>query len=150
MERSRGITVYGIMIIALGVYNLVGIGNYGQFSFMFRPLPPVLVTAIYVFTILYGICGVYCGTKILRLEDWARRVIVGVTAVSVLSGLLLNRTVMANFRDFLLLEQSRVAPELIEPVYRYTIILGVLSAIFELSIIYFFTRPKVTEQFHRR
>jgi hypothetical protein len=150
MERSKGITVYGILIIIFGVYNLIGIGNYRQFSFMFQPLPQVLIIAVYLFTILYGICGVYCGSRMLKLEDWARQIIVALTALSVISGLLLNRTVMTNFRDFLLSEQSQITPDLIDPVYRYTVILSALVTIFELSVIYFFTRPSVVSQFKRR
>ncbi|GEM_PF-1930097 len=150
MERSRGITIYGTVIIIFGAYNLIGIGSYKQFSMMFQPLSSVLIIALYMFTILYGICGVYCGIRILKLEDWARQVIVGLAAVSVISGLLLNRMVMSNFRDFLLSEQSGISPELIEPVYRYTVLLSALITVFELSVIYFFTRPKVVNQFRRR
>ena len=148
MERSRGITVYGTAVIIFGVYNLLGVGSYRQFSLMFRPLPPFLITAVYIFTVLYGICGVYCGTRILRLEDWARKTVVGLTVLSVISGLLLNRTVMANFRDFLLTEQAGIAPDMAGPVYTYAVIITALITIFELSVIYYLTRPKVAEQFH--
>ena len=50
----------------------------------------------------------------------------------------------------LLSEQSGISPELIEPVYRYTVLLSALITVFELSVIYFFTRPKVVNQFRRR
>jgi hypothetical protein len=147
MEMSRGIRIYGIALVVYGVYNLVGIGSYGQFASMFKPLPPVVITAVYVFTILYGICGVYCGTKILKLEDWARKIIVALTTVSLISGLLLNRTVMANFKDFLMSGQAKVTPDMVGPVYTYAIVFTALAAFFELSIIYYFTRPGVIQQF---
>ena len=147
MTRTRGITVYGTAMIVFGVYNLIGLGNYGQFSMMFRPLPHLFVLVIYLFTVLYGICGVYCGMKILRLEDWARKVMVVMTSISVLSGLLLNRMVMRNFREFIDSSQSNVPPELADPIYIYAVILTALVTIFEMSVVYYFTRPKVRDRF---
>jgi hypothetical protein len=147
MERSKSVTFYGVAIIAFGVYNLLGVGNFKQFSLMFKGLPQLITIAIYVFTILYGICGVYCGTKILKLEDWARKVIVGVTSISVMLGFLLNRMVMSNFKEFLLSEQAGITPDMISTVYRYAIVLTVLVTLFELSIIFYFTRPGIIKQF---
>ena len=114
---------------------------------MFRPLSASFVVSIYLFTIFYGICAVYCGTRILRLEDWARKVIVAMTSVSVISGLLLNRTVMANFKEFIMTEQSRVPPEIAGSVYNYAVIMTAVITLFELSVIFFFTRPRIVSQF---
>ncbi|MFC1548922.1 hypothetical protein ACFL5E_03075 [Candidatus Omnitrophota bacterium] len=147
MEASKGVRVCGIAIIVFGIYNLLGVGAYKQFSMMFQPLPKIIILSLYLFTVFYGICGVYCGTKILRLEDWARKVIVALTTINVISSLLLNRTVMANFKVFIQTEQSRVPPEIASDIYIYAVVLTAVVTIFELSIIYFFTRPKVIEQF---
>lgn len=147
MKIARGIRVYGIALIVYGVYSLVGIGSYGQFALMFKPLPQVIVAAVYVFTIIYGICGVYCGTRILRLEDWARKIIVVLTTVSLISGLFLNRTVLANFKDFLMSGQVKITPDMVGSVYTYAIIFTALAVFFELSIIYYFTRPGIIQQF---
>ena len=147
METARGIRRYGIALIIYGVYNLIGIGSFGQFAMMFKPLPQQVIFFVYVFTIFYGICGVYCGTRILRLEDWARKLVVGLTSVSVVSGLLLNRMVMGNFREYLASEASKLAPDMVAPVYKYAVILSALLTLFELSVIYYFTRPVITRQF---
>ena len=147
MKRSRGITVYGSALIVLGMYNLISIGNYKQFCFMFRPLIPALIAAVYLFTILYSICSVYCGARILKLEDWARKTIVGLTSLSVLLGLFLNRIVMVNFKEFLLLDKSGITPDMIGPVYNYAVVIVALVTIFELSVIYYFTRRAVVSQF---
>lgn len=149
MERSKGVKVYGIALIAFGIYNLLGVGAYKQFSLMFSPLPPPLIVAIYVFTILYGICAVYCGSRVLRLEDWARKLIVSLTAVSVVSGFFLNKTVMANFKEFIMTEQSGVPPGMSGTVYTYAVFLTAFVTLFELSVIYFFTRPKIAGQFRK-
>ncbi len=149
MERSKGVKIYGIAIIAFGIYNLLGVGGYKQFSLMFKPLAPALIFAIYLFTILYGICAIYCGTRLLRLENWARKLVLGLTTVSVISGFFLNKTVMANFKEFMLTEQSGVSPEMSGTVYTYAVFITAFITLFELSIIYFFTRPKIAGQFNK-
>lgn len=147
MERSKGLKFFGGAVIALGVYSLIGVGSYKQFAFMFKPIFPPVILTIYLFTILYGICSIYCGSKILKLEDWARKLIVVLTTISVISGLFLQRTVMSNLREFLLSQESPLSPELINSVYTYTIVFTALITFFELSLIYFFTRPGVIQQF---
>lgn len=149
MERSRGTLIFATLVIIYGAYNLIGIGSLNQFSIMFKPLSKLLITIIYVFTILYGICGVYCGARILKLEDWARKVIVGMTTISVILGLLLNKTVMANLKEFLASGQSNITPDMTSAVYTYAVMIAAVSTIFEMAIIYYFTRPGVTRQFKR-
>ncbi len=147
MQKSKGVAFFGVAIIVLGVYNLIGIGNYRQFALMFKGLSNLVSISAYVFTILYGVCGIYCGIKILRLEDWARRAIIWLTVVSVISGLGLNRPVMSNFREMLFSGQLGVEPDMMSPVYRYAIAFTALVTLFEMSVIFFFTRPGVVKQF---
>lgn len=147
MERSRGVTVYGRLIVVFGIYTLLGTGAYGQFSLMFRGLAPVFIIALYAFTILYGISGVYCGLKILRLEDWARKLVLILTLISAVSGLFLNRIAMSNFKDYISSGRVTISPDIIDPMYKYAVVLTAIVTIFELSIIFFFTRPNVARQF---
>ncbi|MFQ5952982.1 MAG: hypothetical protein ACE5JK_06225 [Candidatus Omnitrophota bacterium] len=147
MERSIGTRIYGVALIIFGVYNLLGAGNFKQFSFMFKGLAPFIIFSLYVFTIFYGISCVYCGTKILRLEDWARKMIVALASISVILGFLLNRIVIRNLKEFLLSEQSGITPDMYSSVYAYTIFFIVIVTLFEVSIVFYFTRPNVIHQF---
>ncbi len=147
MERSRGITIYGSLIIALGIFNLLSIGGYKQFALMFHGLPNLIIIGIYVFTILYGIACVYCGSAILKLEDWGRKVVVALTTISVIMGLLLNRLAMSNLKDFVFSDGSQVPPDIAGSVYNFSIILTAIVTLFEISIIFFLTRPSVKAQF---
>ena len=147
MERSRGVRLFGTLIIFFGVYTLLGAGNYKQFALMFKGLSSFAVIPLYVFTLLYGICSVYCGTAVLRREDWARRVVVALTTISLILGFLLSRLVMSNFKEFLLSGEVNVPPNLYGQAYMYAVIFNVIVTLFELSIVYFFTRPRIKEQF---
>jgi len=147
MERPRGITILGTAVILYGAYNLLGLGNYSGFAGMFKPLPPLVVRALYGFSVLYGVCAVYCGTRILRLENWARRLMVGITTVSVILGFLLNGTVMRNFRELIASGKVELPPDMAGSAYLYAAVIMALVTLFELVVVFYFTRPKVVETF---
>ncbi|MBD3296440.1 MAG: hypothetical protein GF392_03650 [Candidatus Omnitrophica bacterium] len=146
-ERPAGITIFSVALILFGVYNLLGVGSYGDFAAMFSPLPAVIVVPLYMFTVLYGICAVYCGSRMLKLEDWARKVMVVMTSISVILGLALNRTVMANFKQLMESGKIEVPPELTGSVYTYIVAAMAAATIFELAVVFYFTRSGVAEAF---
>ncbi|MFH1877485.1 MAG: hypothetical protein ABH883_01590 [Candidatus Omnitrophota bacterium] len=147
MERSTGVSIYGTAVMVYGAYNLLGTGGYKHFSGMFQPLPAFIIFCLYLFTVIYGICGIYCGVRILRLENWARKVMVIFTAISVISGFFLNRTVMNNFKTLLVSGKTEIPLEMAGTAYNYILVFTALIALFELSIIYFFTRVDIKKQF---
>jgi hypothetical protein len=147
METSKGVRIYGIAIIVYGVFTLLGIGSFSQYSVMLEGLNRIAIVGLYVFTIFYGVCGVYCGARALRLEDWARKVIIGFTSASIVLGFLINRLVLTNLKDFLLSGQPQIPPDQVGAAYSFTIFFMILATMFELSIVFFFTRPGVVSQF---
>ena len=147
MERSRGVIVYAIALMIYGAYNLLGALNYGQFAEILKGIPAPVVMLIYVFIVFYSICCVYCGSKILRLEDWARRLIIILSAASVILGVIINPLVIRNFREFIASGAAGITPEMAEPMFRYIVALTFIFTLFEISVIYFFTRPRVAAQF---
>ncbi len=138
---------YAIALMIYGAYNLLGALNYGQFADMLKGIPQPLLMLVYVFIVFYSICCVYCGSKILRLEDWARRFMVVLSAASVILGVVINPMVMRNFREFLASDSAGITPEMAGPVFRYIVALTFIFTLFEISVIYFFTRPRVAAQF---
>ncbi|MGB2631059.1 MAG: hypothetical protein WBD24_02895 [Candidatus Omnitrophota bacterium] len=147
MGRSKGVTFFGFAIVAYGIYNLLGAGSFKQFSIMFKGMPGLGIVGLYAFTLFYGICCVYCGIKALKLEDWARKTIVVLASISVILGFFLNRMVIRNFKEFILSDQSGITSGMMNGVYNYTIIIIVLATLFEISVIFYFTRPGVVRQF---
>ncbi|MBD3379213.1 MAG: hypothetical protein GF408_02005 [Candidatus Omnitrophica bacterium] len=148
MTISRGTRIYSAALIAMGAYNLIGVGKYGEFARLFEGVHHIAVKGVYVFTIFYGICSVYCGARLLRLEEWARKVIVALTSLSVLIGITLNRTVLDNFRELLFSgELAGITGDMAAPVYRYTVVFTALVTLFEISVVYYFTRSDIRKQF---
>lgn len=144
---SKGIKFYSIMLILFGVYNLLGLVDRSQFSILFKDLSVFLVNVFYGFMVFYGICCCYCGMLLLKLENWARKLLIWMVSVSVIIGLFSNRMAIANLKVYLASEQSVVPPDMVGATYNYAITLTAVMTLFELSFIFFFTRPKVVKQF---
>ena len=147
MGSAKLIRVFGIAVVLYGVYNLLGIGNFRQFAVMLAGIPHLAVLVVYAFSIFYAVCCVYCGTKIMKGEDWERKMVVALTSVSVLLGFILRGTVMANFREYVFSQSAKVPPDMANSVYIYTVIFTILATLFELAVIVVFTRRGVVEQF---
>lgn len=146
---GKGIKYFGIALIVFGFYNLLGGLNYEHFALLLGGVPGIWIRPIYLFAVFYGICCVYCGFKILKLENWARNLIIILSAVSVLLGAVFTGTIMENFRVFLSTPDSGVPPDAADIIFRYTVIVTVILNLFELSVIYFFTRPEVASRFRK-
>lgn len=140
MDIKRWIRVYGALIVVYGIYSLIGTGTYSQFSVLLTGIPDLLIVLIYIFSIFYGISCAYCGLRVLKLQNWARKTIIAFTSVSVILGFLLNKTVMGNFKDLIYSGQMDVPVELAGSVYKYMIGFVVLTTIFELSLVIFMDR----------
>lgn len=139
--------MYSAAIICYGAFLLVGIGTFKQFSVMFKGIPVFWMAAVYSFNVLYGICNVYCGGRLLRSENWARKVVVAFTSANIVISFILNKTVMTNFKEYVFSAASKIPPDMAEPLYNYTIFFIVMTTLFELGAVVLFTRPSVIARF---
>lgn len=147
MNKTTNVRPYAFAVILLGIYNLLGTGDFKSFAMMFKGVNVAGIWCVYVFTVFYGICDVYCGTRIMRLEDWARKAVVSVTFVNVVLGFIFNKTVFANFKVFLDSGMAGVAADKVPSLYKYAVILAALVTLFEISVVFYFTRPSVKKMF---
>jgi len=146
MEKPvRGIRIFGFMLVAYGILTLLGLGSYSDFKLLLKGLSDVFILSIYAFSVGYGILCVLCGTRILRLEEWARKTAVKLVLISLLLGLFLNTTVFRNLENVYALKES--AELTLDTVRKSYVVFGVIFTLFELSFIYYFTRPAVKAQF---
>ena len=147
MSKPKGIKYLAIAVMVFGAYNLLGVGSYKNFAIMFKPLPAFIIISIYAFTVLYGICGVYCGSRMLRFENWARQIVVGMTALSIVLSFVLNGTVMRNFKELIASGEVEIPPDMTGSIYVYAAVIMAIVTLFELAIVFYFTRPKIVEAF---
>ena len=145
-RRASGISFFGAAHIIYGIINLFGLNNYKDFKNLLTGYPNALIFLIYGFGIFYGIMCIFCGTKILKLEDWARGTAVILVIISLFLGLFTNPVALKNVR--ILYEQGQqLGGASLDAVIRGFILFAVIFTLYELAFVFYFTRGKVKEQF---
>lgn len=160
-KRSKGVTFWGWVFIIFNIIGLLGVINpaYQKYYGV-----GILIIGI-VSCVAYLICGIY----ILKLNEYARKAAIFLGIISVFSMPLLFKPVLniPISEDYDAKAKQRITEQL-KPEYQqkalenlekskelfrkalpiiFIVIFGVPCLIFELIPIYFFTRPKVKEQF---
>lgn len=145
-KPTQGVRTLIIMLIIYGVINLLGAANYKDIKMLCTGLPSAVIFAIYIFGVAYGVSCIFCGTKMLRLEDWARKTAIVFTFISLLLGLLLMPLAQKNLSVFY---PTNIAWQDVSlgVLKKITMTFNVIFVAFELAFIYFFTRPRIKEHF---
>ncbi|HNX90761.1 MAG TPA: hypothetical protein PKY78_02825 [Candidatus Omnitrophota bacterium] len=147
MGMSGWIKIYAGVVVGYGFYMLLGAADFSYVSSLMKGLPYFAILAIYAFMVLYGVTGVYCGMRMMRFENWARRVIVVMTSVSLIQGFLIGNLVMSNFKEFVMSGKAGLPVQDAGMAYQAAAFMTVISTILEISILVFFTRGSVIKSF---
>jgi len=126
-KRSVGVTVFGILLILCPLfYYLQGVIIFLIKSIPLTSLPSHIIRAYRSnpFVPLLQLAFIICGIGVLQLKEWARNLIVSILAIGLLFSILF----------FVVLASSPLIKKL-------------SNIIFDGLFLWFFTRPKVKEQF---
>jgi len=175
-QRSIGVTIFGWLFIIFGTFGII-IVPIGMYTDRILPPPHDLGTPIYYFdntlSFIFSICGLISGLFILKLRNWARRLAIILRLIGIALLIIyipLDKGYTKHFETgtdalymqerqtilkYYKLEDQRGALEKIEKRRLVSkinfnilyIILLVFTVGYKVIIIYFFTHPKVKEQF---
>ncbi len=123
-KRSVGVTVVGVLFIIFPVSNIFLAGILGYY---YTPLQ-------YLFRGFFVLYPVITGIGILLLKEWARKLAIIFAILT---------TILA---IFVCLAKSFINPEIFFKNV-YDLIANISMIIIGSLLLYFFTRPKVKEQF---
>jgi hypothetical protein len=154
-KRSRGIAVLAWLMLVFSAASLLGL-DVRVFFALYKFLPQGVVLLLYGYGVLAVTLGIIASIGILRSKEIMRKVAVAVNALDFLVGLpffLFLPSVRQSFYDIAeSVIRGRATPFLsVEGLARaefYSAVSGALAAmILNIIFIYYFTRPKVKEQF---
>lgn len=158
MEKKRpiGVTVFGILIILGALFQIISGLDFARYKFLFQPLPEQLIRVRYFITMLILVLSLVSGVGVLFLENIFRRIIL-FTAFYSLYTYLLEAPFFCfrNYSNFIIQESMGAAskiPDISTSTYSATlwaatIFFWVVDFSFAICLIYYFTRPKVEDQF---
>lgn len=150
-RASKGVIIYAIALILVGSVNFISVivslvllnfqnGVLGMFSFM--PQATINSSLFWVSTIIgmfIMLCWIVSGAGMLSLKEWARQSLLasmGIYFLNSFFNILLNIFMVQEYYNRL-------------PVF--PLVLGIsLILLFSISLVYFFTHPKIILQFQQR
>lgn len=162
-KRSAGVTILGIVFIIFGFFGLLNVLRPQQ-SIQFYGI------AVFVFSAAISITTLICGIFILKLEERARKTAILLSVASIIFIPIYLKSIISAFNNAEILERQKAAIiQQYKPEYQQKMLADLEEAqkiskkvlpffimgigIFQLSLglipIYFFTRPKVREQFQK-
>lgn len=161
-KRSKGVTFWGWVYIIFSIIGLLGAINPQQ-QIKFYGI------GIFFFAIVLCVANLLCGIFVLKLNEYARKaaIFLGIISIMLIPAYLKPMLKPLNFEDYytkkkqMIIEQMKPeyqqkALENLEKVMEIgkkglpaiiIVLFGVFLLILELIPIYFFTRPKIKEQF---
>lgn len=145
--HNKAIRIFAIIFIIYGIINLFGLANFNDFKELLSGIPQPFIFLIYAFGICYGIMCIICGSKILRLEEWARKTAVILVLISLILGVFTSPIMMRNLRSFYATQLEQASN--IDTLMRGAAFLAIIFTIFELSFAYYFTRSRIKGQFKK-
>ena len=163
-ERSLGVAVFGWVFIIGGVWGILG-----KISAAMRV--SAMVDVKYILAFVISALSLTCGIYLLKLKPWARQLAMVLAGVNIIYTLIifnnLAKTDYSKMMDYASKKQEQMIQEQYKPEYQkkaleafekqkqaaekampivYGVTIGV-TFIWNMIIIFFFTRPKVKEQF---
>lgn len=123
-KRSRGVAIAGWILIAFAAVKLsdvvieIGGAVFYPHDFTLENIPGTFFKAI------FGVFHLFVGLEILYLKSWARKAVLFLSTLGLVMGI------------FLIVSFARISLEW-----------KIIGLLFSGSYLYYFTRPKIKEQF---
>jgi len=163
-ERSIGVTVFGWVFIIGGIWSILV-----KISAAIRA--SAMVDVKYILAFVISALSLTCGIYLLKLKPWARQLAMVLAGVNIIYALIifnsLIKTDYSKMMDYASKKQEQMVQEQYKPEYQkkaleaiekqkqitekampmlFAIVTGITIG-WNIIIIFFFTRPKVKEQF---
>ncbi len=170
--RSKGVTILAWSLIVISIFMLLQVGSYRRAYFF---LTNTLLFAIIIYAVVFYVAAILAGISVLRLKEWARKLLLLIAIVGIVDMFIflpLNHRVvkeLVNTSEFVenLEKQydslSAEAKAKFAPTKQYyvriatnatldvgNVVMGIIEVImvaYSLLLLFFFTRPRVREQF---
>ncbi|MDP8296899.1 MAG: hypothetical protein RAP41_01800 [Candidatus Orphnella occulta] len=169
-RRSAGVIAFAVSIIIISIFRLLGTGSISAgFS---QILPRVGLILIIIYSLISNILYIIGAVNVFRLREWARKLILILTALQLLYMLIISIPLSNRSIEFMRSSpdtQERVwagytaIPEnlrldndvteeeytvlVFKKLYQTALIVRISSILYLLLVLLFFTRAKVRKQF---
>jgi len=169
-KRSAGVTFFALSIILISIIRLLGTGSISLGFSQIIPRVALILTIVY--SIISNTLLIIGSVNIFRLKDWARKLVLALTALQLLYMLIVSMPLSNRSIEFMRTSpdtQERIwagynaIPEnlrlennvtheeysvlVFKKVYQTASVVKIISILFLLLVFLYFTRSTVKKQF---
>lgn len=155
-KRSKGVTIFGILLILSCLFQMLGLTKADTWKLLFQPLPEGIVYIRFLISVIVLILGVISGIGVLFLKDIFRKIALFLGFFALYAYLIeapfFTFRNMPQFIKQAAMHAAATIPGVVESTYSLVlwttmIISWIIDLGFAICLIYFFTRTKVKAQF---
>lgn len=151
--QPRGVFLFGVFLILGSIYKLWGFMDYDYYRFMFQPLGERVIYVRYAGSVILRFIGLIVATGVLLLNDVFRKFFIALCVLTLCTLYFKHPfSVFETISRYTEQQffQKAVTGELTYPLRPWIsmIFSYAVDIIFCGSALFYFTRPKVKEQFH--
>lgn len=155
-KRSRGVTVFAWLLIAVNALTFPSFLNFSEVFSLYDTFDKSIVMAIILYSLFSITAGIIAGFGILKLKEMMRKAAVVINLLDVVFGAPLLFVSTNSFRQYAYstavaqsgTRGSILSVDTLADIVFYTALFASLFYIaMSLLVVFFFTRPKVKEQF---
>jgi len=150
MKISKGLIIFSILIILYALHGMPPF-SFSSYYIKFRPEPEKIIFIRYIFSLAVRAALLVSGAGILWRKDIFRKVILGVSFFTIATiywkhpVICFKRVLMWKVAQGIL--PAEVIPRIDMLARVSALICSSVDIVFALCLIYYFTRPKVKQQF---
>lgn len=147
LKRPLGVIIFGLILIVTSLDLLRYMPAYDFYRQVNHEWPDIIIRIRFVGSYIFRLIGLACGVGVLCLSGPFRKLLLGLSWYSVIT-LPLRHTYQAQlFFSEPIYHQQGSSFSLETFTWIAVIIRWLIDGVFSLSVIYYFTRPKVKECF---
>lgn len=155
-RRSIGVTIFGWLIIILNIISFLSSLNYKSFFNLYKSFPANIIITFIVYSAISSIVCIIAGVGILKLKESMRKVAIFITTLDIFVAVTMSLLGAKDFQQYCYAQALLSAPRgasqeainMLASISFYIItILNWGFIVLGILLIFFFTRPKVKEQF---
>ena len=164
-KRSIGITIFAWLFIIGGVFGILGVIKNQRFFSSEVIVSGVRTFILYLLGIVIAIATLVCGIYFLKLKPWTRQLAIGLCVYHIImipfsykigidainNKKALKQMIQTKYPPAMQeseLKELEKMPDKMKEVWPIMVaVILVIQLAWNLIVIYFFTRPKVKEQF---
>lgn len=157
-KRSRGVTIFAWLLIILNAFALSNAFNFRISFELYKSFSKEAVIAVILYSMFSPVLGIICGFGILELKEVMRKAMVAINSLDILVSILVFSLSINDIREYAVSIVAGVTEKYPSPIsidalvnigFSSVICVYLFYILLSLLVIFFFTRPKVKEQFRK-